>query len=306
MTRERVVETTTAYGSSAQTPASEPLMTESLEGVARRRFESPSVVVFGSGAFLLLVVFVAVFPGVVSPGNPLALHPATVLRGPSLGHLLGTDEFGRSIFSLLVYGTRAAVVIGVSCAGLGGIIGSTMGIVAGYFGGATDQTVMRMNDVLMAFPGILLALLVGAALGPSLPNEIIAVTIATVPMFARVTRGETLRVRSTLYIDSAVVAGLSRRRILARHVLPNVLTQVVVVATLAVGVSIVIAATLSFLGLGPAGGIPDWGKLLADGETYVSTAWWISTFPGVAITLTVVATNMIGDWLRDRLEVQAR
>jgi peptide/nickel transport system permease protein len=265
-----------------------------------------NVAVWVSCAFLVLVAFAAAFPGVVAPGDPLALHPAVVLRGPGAGHLLGTDEYGRSVFALLVHGARAALAVGLVCAAGGGIIGSAMGMVAGFFGGIADQSIMRVNDILMCFPGILLALLVAAALGSSLQNEIIAVTIGTVPMYARVARGETLKVRGMLYVDSALVAGLPRRRIIGRHVLPNVLAPLVVVATLAVGVSIVLAASLSFLGLGPVGGVPDWGSLLADGETNISVAWWISTFPGIAITLVVVATNVIGDWLRDRLDVTAR
>lgn len=264
------------------------------------------IAVWASCVFLLFVILAAAFPSLVAPGDPLALHPAVVLKGPGTGHLLGTDEYGRSVLSLLAHGARAALTVGLVCAVSGGIIGSAMGMVAGFFGGAADQSIMRVNDVLMCFPGILLALLVSAALGSSLENEIIAVTIGTVPMYARVARGETLRVRGMLYVDSALVAGLPRRQIIGRHVLPNVLTPLVVVATLAVGVSIVLAASLSFLGLGPVGGVPDWGSLLADGETNISVAWWISTFPGVAITLVVVATNVLGDWLRDRLEVPSR
>lgn len=262
--------------------------------------------VWASGVFLLLVVFAAAFPSVVSPGDPLALHPAIVLKGPAPGHLLGTDAFGRSVLALLAYGARPALVVGVVCALTGAVAGSTMGIVAGFFGRVADQSIMRFNDILMCFPGILLALLVSAALGgASLENEIIAVAVGTVPMYARVARSEAMKVRRMLFIDSAIVAGLPRRRIIMRHVLPNILAPLVVIATLAVGVSIVTAASLSFLGLGPVGGVPDWGQLLAQGETNISVAWWISTFPGIAITLVVVATNLIGDWLRDRLEIRS-
>ena len=282
-----------------------PAASEPAGQLARGR-RPRNVAVWVSCAFLALVTFTAIFPGLVSPGSPLALHPAVVLKAPAAAHLLGTDEYGRSVLALLVYGARAALIVGLVCAAAGGIIGSVMGIVAGFFGGVADQSIMRINDILMCFPGILLALLVSAALGSSLENEIIAVTIGTVPMYARVARGETLRVRGMLYIDGAYVAGLPRRLIIRRHVLPNVLAPLIVIATLAVGVSIVLAASLSFLGLGPVGGVPDWGSLLADGETNISVAWWISTFPGLAITLVVVATNVLGDWLRDRLDVAAR
>lgn len=278
---------------------------EQASSIGRRR-RPRSLAVWVSCVFLVLVALAAAFPGVVAPGDPLALHPAVVLKAPAAAHLLGTDEYGRSVFALLVHGARAALIVGLVCAAAGGIIGSVMGMVAGFFGGIADQSIMRANDILMCFPGILLALLVGAALGSSLENEIIAVSIGTVPMYARVARGETLRVRGMLYIDGALVAGIPRRQIIRRHVLPNVLAPLVVVATLAVGVSIVLAASLSFLGLGPVGGVPDWGSLLADGETNISVAWWISTFPGLAITLVVVATNVLGDRLRDRLDVAAR
>lgn len=276
------------------------------EETGARRSRSVTVSVWASGIFLLLVIFAAAFPGLMSPGDPLVLHPTIVLKDPGAGHLLGTDAFGRSVLALLVYGARPALVVGVLCAVLGAIAGSTMGIVAGFFGKIADQSIMRFNDILMCFPGILLALLVSAALGgASLENEIIAVAVGTVPMYARVARGEAMKVRRMLYIDSAIIAGLPRRQIIMRHVVPNILAPLVVIATLAVGVSIVTAASLSFLGLGPVGGIPDWGQLLAEGETNISVAWWISTFPGIAITLVVVATNVIGDWLRDRLEIRA-
>lgn len=274
--------------------------------VDHRHSRTQRVLVSLSVLFLLLVVVVAIFPSLVAPGNPLALNSGAVLHPPSFAHPLGTDEYGRGILSTIIYGAKPALIVGVVSAVAGGIAGGAMGITAGFFGGTTDQGIMRLNDVLMCFPGLLLALIISAALGPSLMNEIIAVAVAAVPTYARVARGETLTVRGALYVDAAIVGCLPRRRIIARHVLPNVITPLVVVATITVGISIVLAASLSFLGLGPAGGVPDWGRLLAGGETYISTAWWISTFPGIAITLVVVATNLLGDWLRDRLDVRAR
>jgi peptide/nickel transport system permease protein len=284
----------------------DPFPSVELAVVDRRNTTVQRLLVAGSLGFLALVIFVALFPGLIAPGDPLALNLGAALHPPSLAYPLGTDEYGRSILQLLVYGARAALVVGVVCAGAGGIVGGAMGIVAGFFGGGTDQGIMRLNDVLMCFPGLLLALIISAALGPSLRNEIIAVAVAAIPTYARVARGETLSVRGSLYVDAAIVGGLTRWRIITRHVLPNVIGPLVAVATITVGVSIVLAASLSFLGLGPAGGVPDWGKLLAGGEDYISTAWWISTFPGIAITLVVVATNLLGDWLRDKLDVRVR
>lgn len=271
-----------------------------------RHAKTQQVLVIASVIFLLAVVVVAIFPGLIARSNPLALRPTESLLPPSLHHLLGTNEYGRGILSTLAYGAGPSLGVGFACAAAGGVVGAVMGISAGFFGGATDQSVMRLNDVLMCFPGLLLALIMVAALGPSELSVIIAVSAASVPTYARVARGATLAVRGTLYIDAAIVSGLSHWRVMTRHVLPNVITPLVVVGTITVGVSIVLAASLSFLGLGPAGGIPDWGRLLADGEAYISSAWWISTFPGIAITLVVVATNLIGDWLRDRLDVRAR
>jgi len=272
----------------------------------RKHHRAQSILVIISIVFLALVVLVAFFPSVFAPSNPRALNPADVLQGPSTTHWLGTDEYGRGILSTLIYGARSALVVGVVCSVSGAIVGGAMGVLAGFFGGTTDQSLMRLNDVLMCFPGLLLALLISAALGPTLVNEMIAVAAAGIPTYARVARGETQSVRGSLYMDAAIVGGLSRMRIIRKHVLPNIVTPMIVIATITVGISIVLAASLSFLGLGPVGGVPDWGRLLADGESYISTAWWISTFPGIAITFVVVATNLLGDWLRDRLDVKAR
>lgn len=252
---------------------------------------------------LLGTAVCAVMPGVVTQANPLTLHPDRVLQGPGSGHLLGTDQYGRSVLTQLVFGARDALLIGTLSV-IGGLtVGGLIGLVAGYTQGAVDMILMRVVDVLLCFPGILLALVVSAALGPSLRNVIIAVAIGQVPEYARVMRGQVLSVRSRLYIEAAGANGVRPLRIVARHLLPNALAPVVVVATLGVGHAIVSGATLSFLGLGPQGGVPGWGRLLAAGGDYMASAWWIATFPGLIITVVVIAVNIFGDALRDRMDV---
>jgi peptide/nickel transport system permease protein len=248
-------------------------------------------------------VLVAAFPGWFVHYQPLALHPERVLQGPGEASVLGTDQYGRSLVGLLVYGARNSVLIGLVSVVVGLLIGGGIGLVAGFVGGVVDNVLMRIVDIMLCFPGILLALLVSAALGASLRNVIIAVAIGQVPEYARVMRGQVLAVRSRLFVEAASAAGVHPRRIVFRHVLPNAMAPVMVVATLGVGHAIVSGATLSFLGVGPQGGIPDWGRLLASGGSYMATAWWISTFPGLVVTVVVVAVNIFGDWLRDRMDV---
>lgn len=254
-------------------------------------------------AVLATVVLMAAFPGLFVGYDPLALHPERVLQAPGEDTLLGTDQYGRSLVGLLVYGARDSVLIGLVSVVVGLTVGGAIGLLAGFGGGIVDMVLMRIVDVLLCFPGILLALLVSAALGASLRNVIIAVAVGQVPEYARVMRGQVLAVRSRLFVQAAAAAGVRPRRIVFRHVLPNAMAPVIVVATLGVGHAIVSGATLSFLGVGPQGGIPDWGRLLASGGSYMATAWWISTFPGLIVTVVVVAVNIFGDWLRDRMDV---
>lgn len=254
---------------------------------------------------LLAAAVTALVPQWLSAGDPLALHTDRVLQAPGDGTVLGTDQYGRSLVGLLVHGARDSLSIGIVSVVIGLTIGGAIGLLAGFAGGVVDVVLMRIVDVMLCFPGILLALLVSAALGPSLRNVILAVAIGQVPEYARVMRGQVLAVRSRLFVQAAKAAGVRPGRLALRHVLPNAMAPVVVVATLGVGSAIVSGATLSFLGVGPQGGVPDWGRLLASGGSYMATAWWITTFPGVVITLVVVAVNICGDWLRDRMDVSA-
>ena len=260
----------------------------------------PLVVV--SALFLLLVLAWAAFPRLFAGGSPAAVNPLAALQRPFGAYVFGTDQYGRSVYNELVYGARPALEVGVVSTLLGGGAGTVIGLVSGYLGGWVDLLVMRLVDILLALPGLFLALIFIAALPPTLTNEIFALAIATVPGFARVLRGQALQVRSLLFIDAATVSGLRRRVILGRHVIPNSLTPAIVLATLNVGTAIVIAASLSYLGLGPSTGVLSWGGLISSGQGYIDHDWWISTFPGLLVTLLVVSVSILGDRLRDVLE----
>lgn len=249
--------------------------------------------------FTLLLAFL---PGVFTPQDPTLLHPTDALKAPGDGFVLGTDQYGKSIWTLIVYGANQAVIIGLSATAVAVIFGGIIGLWGGYAGGATDMILGRIIDTLMCFPGVLLALIIATALGPSTRNLIIAVGVGSIPGFARVMRGQVISVRSRLYVEAARALGFSQLRIIFKHVLPNSLAPMVVLGTINIGGAIVAAASLSFLGFGPKTSVPDWGQLLALGQPYLSVAWWISTFPGIAITLTVLSISILGDWLRDRLD----
>ena len=253
-------------------------------------------------AFLALVAGWALVPRLFASGSPTAVNPVAALQGPSGAYPLGTDQYGRSIYTELVYGARPALEVGLACTLLGGVVGSAIGIIGGYLGGWVDMLVMRLIDILLALPGLFLALIFIAALPRTLPNEILAISISTVPIFARVLRGQALQVRSRLFIDAATVTGVRRRAIVWRHVVPNCMAPAVVLAAVNIGVAIVVAASLNFLGLGPSEGVLDWGALIASGQNYINRDWWISVFPGLTVALLVIAVSIIGDWLRDALE----
>jgi peptide/nickel transport system permease protein len=243
-----------------------------------------------------------VAPSAFGGTDPTGVNPLAALTGPSGSNLLGTDQYGRSIYGELVYGTRAALEVGVFSTLLGGAVGSLIGIVGGYLGGWVDLIVMRLIDMLLALPGLLLALIFIAALPRTLTNEVFAIAISSIPAFARVLRSQAVQIRSRLFIDAVTVTGLRRSTIIARHVIPNCLAPAMELASVYVGVAIVIAASLSFLGLGPSEVVPDWGTLIQSGQGYIDHDWWISVFPGVAITLTVIAGTVIGDRIRDVTE----
>ncbi len=262
---------------------------------------------FVAGAFIVAgIIAAAAFAPVLAPFNPIEQSFTHQLLSPSRAHPFGTDEFGRDIFSRVIYGARIALVVGVVADGIAALLGVVLGVVSGYFGRRVDAFLMRTVDVLLAFPYLLLAMIVVAILGPSLINAMIAIGIVYTPQFARVVRGAVLQVKEEDFVEAARAVGAGSLRMLARHVLPNIVSPIIVMATLTVGFMIVETAGLSFLGLGASPPTPEWGSMLATGRSFMLTAPWIATFPGLAILITVVGFNLIGDGLRDLLDPRLR
>ena len=265
----------------------------------RRLVRSPNLVV--GAAVLALVVGAAIFAPQIAPHSPIDQAFTDQLRPPSPPHLFGTDEFGRDIFSRVLYGARIALVIGVLADGIALALGVVLGVVSGYFGGRVDAVVMRSVDVLLAFPYLLLAMVVVTILGPSLINAMIAIGIVYTPQFARLVRAAVLAIKEQEFVEAAGALGAGVVRVLGRHILPNILSPIIVMATLTVE-----TAGLSFLGLGASPPTPEWGSMLATGRSFMLTAPWIATFPGLAILVTVVGFNLMGDGLRDLLDPRLR
>ena len=255
-----------------------------------------------------LVLLVAVFAPWLAPHPPDAaditrrLQPPAWIRGGNLEFVLGTDQQGRDVLSRLLFGSRVSLLVGLTTVALSGTVGALLGLVAGYFGGGLDALIMRVADVQLALPFILLAIAVMAVLQPSLTNVILVLAVTGWVTYARLVRAETLGLRERDFVAAARAAGATSPAILWRHVLPNVMPTLIVWATLRVGAVIVLEATLTFLGLGVEATIPTWGRMLSDGRTYMQSQWWLTAFPGLAILLTVLGINLFGDWLRDALD----
>ena len=258
------------------------------------------------GAVLCLaIVAIAVLAPVLAPfpeDAGSATHPLETLEAPSRVHPFGTDQVGRDILSRVVYGARISPLIAVLVLAISCVIGIPLGIVAGYFGGPIDEIIMRITDVFLAFPALLLALAFAAVMRPSLANTVIAISVTWWPWYARTVRGQAASVAGRPYVESARALGVSHRQILMRHVLPNSITPVIVQVSLDVGGVILTASALAFLGLGAQDPTPDWGLMVSQGQAFFTTHWWLVTFPGVAILLTAVSFNLLGDGLRDVLD----
>ena len=261
---------------------------------------------------LFVLVTPAVFADQVAPHDPFKgnilerLQPPAWLEGGTWSHPLGTDKLGRDMLSRIIYGARISLTIAAVSIICGGLVGTTLGLIAGYWGGLWDHVIMRLVDIKISIPSILLALILAAALGPSFFTVIIVVALTLWTRYARLVRGEVLSLRHQDFIAKARVAGASTSRIILRHLLPNVVNTIIVLATLEVGVVIILEASLSFLGAGIPHPNPAWGLMVADGRALVINAWWLSFFPGLAILLTVLSMNLLGDWLRDRLDPKLR
>lgn len=256
-----------------------------------------------SGGFILLLVIVAVFAPWIAPWDPMAPDWMALSAPPSAAHWMGTDDLGRDVLSRIIYGARISLYVGVLSVTLGMMVGIVLGLLAGYYGRWVDMLIMRGSDVLFAFPGMLLAIAVVAILGPGLNNVIIAVAVFSVPVFARIVRASTLSLKQAAYVEAVRCAGASDRVILIRHILPGTLSNVIVYFTMRIGTSILTAAGLSFIGLGPEPDVPEWGNILAMSRNMMMAGeWHVSVFPGLAIFITVLAFNLLGDALRDTLD----
>jgi len=261
----------------------------------RRRVRHPLATpgVLASFAVVLLILGWALVPGLFTAADPLVGVPADKLSPPSAEHWFGTDNLGRDLYARTVHGTGLSLQAALLALGLGLAVGALVGLVAGYLGGAVDAVLMRTTDVLLAIPGLLLSLAVVTALGFGTLKVAIAVGVAEVATFARVMRSEVLRVRTTTYVEAAVLAGSRRSAVLARHVLPNAAAPILVLATVQLGVIVLAVSSLSFLGFGAVPPTPEWGSLVAEGRNYMAVAWWLCAVPGAAIAAAVLAVNRI-------------
>ena len=269
-----------------------------------RRLALPGGVIAGAVLTLLLLA-IAVFGPIIAPYDPTAIV-ARPLMPPQWAHPMGTDNLGRDVFSRILVGARLSLGAGIGAVVIGATLGTAIGVVAGVFGGWTDVTAMRFIDALMAFPGVLLALAIAAALGADLRNAMIAVGIAWVPTFARLVRANVLQVKRTPYVEAAEAMGCGRPRLMLRHVLPNSLTPVIVLSSLSLAGAILAGTALSFLGLGPQPPTPEWGAMLSQSRQYMRLGWWTMAFPGFAIALTILAANLLGNGLRDAFDPRLR
>jgi peptide/nickel transport system permease protein len=254
------------------------------------------------GYIILFYILVAIFGPLIAPYDPLEIDLMNKLQPPSIEHLMGTDDKGRDVLSRIIYGSQLSLTVGVVSVAIGAFVGIILGLVSGYYGKMIDTVIMRFIDVLLAFPGILLALAIISALGPDLINVMIAVGIFSIPTFARIVRGSTLSTKKMEYIDAIRALGATDFKIIFVHILPNILSPIIVQGTLRLATAILTAAGLSFLGMGAQPPSPEWGAMLSSGRNFLWNAPHMATFPGLAIALIVMGLNLFGDGLRDALD----
>jgi peptide/nickel transport system permease protein len=279
----------------------EPPRAESLWLDALRRLRRQPLSIF-SGILVTILILTAIFGPLLAPYDPNAIDMANRFAPPSLEHPFGTDDFGRDILSRVMVGARVSLMVGIIAVGLSASVGSFLGVLAGYTGRFTDEVIMRVMDILFAFPAILLAIAIMAALGRGVGNAMIAIGIVYIPIFARIARGSVLSVREAEFVDAARATGSSDSRIMYRHIFPNVLSPIIVEITLSLSFAILAEAALSFFGLGTQPPDPSWGRMLSEGRAYFQQSVWLAIFPGLAIMLTVLGFNLLGDGLRDALD----
>lgn len=275
-----------------------------IERLVKASARYPRLAVFGG--LIGVLILMGVFAPLLAPYDPLQTAPTQVLAQPSPAHLLGTDNVGRDQFSRVIYGARISLGVAVIAVTIALCFGLSMGLAAGYIGGWTDQALSRLVDAMLAFPGVLLAIAITSALGPSLRNAMIAVGIIQIPVYFRLTRGQVLQAREHEYITAAAVIGASKLRILGRHILPNIANPLIVAASISSSTAILALAALGFIGVGPQPPDPDWGSMINTASGALGQAPWLSFGPGLAIFLTVFSFSMLGDALRDALDPRLR
>jgi peptide/nickel transport system permease protein len=277
---------------------------EELQRAYRLWRRSPLSIV-GTGLIALLLIVAAFAPWIASQ-DPYTQDFSVRLQAPGRAHLFGTDQFGRDIYSRVVFGSRIALQIILIVSVISGTVGTLTGLAAGYFGGRVDEVLMRLTDMFLAFPSLVLAMAFAAALGPSLPNMILAISLVTWTPYARLARGETLRTKTLDFVEAARAMGASDPRIIARHIAPLTVSVLIVQLTLRMGTIALTAAGLGFLGLGAQPPTPEWGAMVSDGRSYLVNQWWMSTLPGSAIAAAVLGFNLLGDGIRDILDPHLR
>jgi peptide/nickel transport system permease protein len=259
-----------------------------------------------------LLVLTAIFAPLLAPYDPIKvamrekLAPPFFMDGGSMSHILGTDHLGRDVLSRVIYGARVSLSVSIMVIAITATIGTLIGIAAGYLGGRTEDLLMRVTDISLAFPGLLLAMLLSVSLGPGYWTVVFALSILGWAGYSRMIRGEAMRVRGSDFVAQAQIVGASPFRIMLRHIFPNVVNSLIVIMTLMVGAMILAESALSYLGIGIPAPMPSWGSMVADGRNEIDRAWWISTFPGLCIGLVVLSGNFLGDWLRDKLDPRLR
>jgi peptide/nickel transport system permease protein len=296
--------------SSILAPAPAEVAVVAMQETRPRGWRMPWIMRLGLGFVALMAVLAVIAPWIVQDPERQSLRtrlkPATLEGADGRPHLLGTDALGRDVLARVVYGSRVSLVVGLSAVLVGGIIGSVLGLAAGYQGGRADAVIMTVADAQLAFPFVLLAIGIIAVLGPSFPTLVVVIGLSGWVSYARILRAQVLVLRGREFVEAIRALGGSTVRVVLRHVLPNVLASLVVVATLELARSIVLEATLSFLGLGIQPPTPSWGGMIQEGRDYLDSAWWISTWPGVVLMITSIVISRTGDWLRDVLDPTLR
>jgi len=278
-----------------------PPRAESLWLDAMRRLRRQPLSMFAAGVVTVLIL-TAIFGPLLAPYNPNAIEMSNRFASPSLTHPFGTDDFGRDILSRVIVGARVSLMVGIIAVSISAIIGTTFGILAGYTGRVVDEVIMRAMDILFAFPAILLAIAIMAALGRGVGNAMIAIGIVYIPIFARIARGSVLSLREEDFVDAARSVGATDSRIMIKHIFPNTTSPLIVEVTLSLSFAILAEAALSFFGLGTQPPDPSWGRMLSEGRAYFQQSVWLAIWPGLAIMLTVLGFNLLGDGLRDALD----